>query len=413
MSHSRPAALVLWLLVVFATAAFAGPAAGQSNGQDPRQEREDVRSRRAEAATAVDALQADEATVTSALADLDANLRIQRAAYGDAERAFDQAAEQVGRLEAAIADTEAEIDTLHEELRKFAVDSYVRPPSDQGFAILDAQNAIDGVLKDVFLVDHSSRSRDVVEELQAAEAALERQHDDAAEARREADEHRRTLDDRIGELEEARMRQESFASQVEDRLNAKLIEADQLTSLDKSLSDEITRQEAALAAALRRSRPSPSSSPSAAAGGGSGGGGGGGPVVAVPLPGDLVSVRGIVVHASIAGRLEGLLNAANAAGVSLSGSGYRDVNLQIELRRQNCGSSEYAVWQMSPDACSPPTAIPGRSMHERGLAIDFTFNGQIIRSRGSEAFQWMAANAPGFGFTNLPSEPWHWSVNGQ
>jgi D-alanyl-D-alanine carboxypeptidase len=52
-------------------------------------------------------------------------------------------------------------------------------------------------------------------------------------------------------------------------------------------------------------------------------------------------------------------------------------------------------------------------MHERGLAIDFTFDGQIIRSRGSAGFQWMAANAPRFGFTNLPSEPWHWSSNGQ
>jgi len=25
----------------------------------------------------------------------------------------------------------------------------------------------------------------------------------------------------------------------------------------------------------------------------------------------------------------------------------------------------------------------------------------------------MAANAPRFGLRNLPSEPWHWSTNGQ
>ena len=85
---------------------------------------------------------------------------------------------------------------------------------------------------------------------------------------------------------------------------------------------------------------------------------------------------------------------------------------QIALRRQNCGTSDYAIYQMSPDSCSPPTAIPGRSNHERGLAIDFTSNGQIIRSRSDPAFQWMAANAGSYGFSNLPSEPWHWSTDG-
>jgi D-alanyl-D-alanine carboxypeptidase len=52
-------------------------------------------------------------------------------------------------------------------------------------------------------------------------------------------------------------------------------------------------------------------------------------------------------------------------------------------------------------------------MHERGLAIDFTHGGRIISSRGSAAFQWLNANASRYGFYNLPSEPWHWSVNGR
>lgn len=51
-------------------------------------------------------------------------------------------------------------------------------------------------------------------------------------------------------------------------------------------------------------------------------------------------------------------------------------------------------------------------MHERGLAIDFTIDGSIISSRNSAAFRWMAANAAHYGLYNLPSEPWHWSVNG-
>ena len=39
--------------------------------------------------------------------------------------------------------------------------------------------------------------------------------------------------------------------------------------------------------------------------------------------------------------------------------------------------------------CTVPTAPPGSSMHERGLAIDFTSNGRTIGSRSSPAFQWL------------------------
>jgi LAS superfamily LD-carboxypeptidase LdcB len=52
-------------------------------------------------------------------------------------------------------------------------------------------------------------------------------------------------------------------------------------------------------------------------------------------------------------------------------------------------------------------------MHERGLAIDFTCNGGgAIGSRSSPCFQWLSGNASSYGFYNLPSEPWHWSTNG-
>jgi D-alanyl-D-alanine carboxypeptidase len=52
-------------------------------------------------------------------------------------------------------------------------------------------------------------------------------------------------------------------------------------------------------------------------------------------------------------------------------------------------------------------------MHERGLAVDFTCNGGgVISSRSSPCFQWMSAHAGSYGFHNLPSEPWHWSTNG-
>ena len=55
--------------------------------------------------------------------------------------------------------------------------------------------------------------------------------------------------------------------------------------------------------------------------------------------------------------------------------------------------------------------LHGTSMHEKGLAIDFTCGGGTI-SRGSACFGWLEGHAGGYGLYNLPSEPWHWSTDG-
>jgi probable HAF family extracellular repeat protein len=128
---------------------------------------------------------------------------------------------------------------------------------------------------------------------------------------------------------------------------------------------------------------------------------------------ELVTVRGITVNTAIAGQVEALLAAAEADGFTFTGGGHRSPERQVELRRQNCGTSYYAVYEMPSSQCSPPTARPGRSMHERGLAIDFNCRGELVDSRSDPCFQWLNANANRFGLFNLPSEPWHWSVNGQ
>ncbi len=129
-------------------------------------------------------------------------------------------------------------------------------------------------------------------------------------------------------------------------------------------------------------------------------------------PVELTDVAGIMVSSAIADNVARMVFTAAFQGVSLSGEGYRDPQQQIRLRRQNCGTSPYSIWDAPSGSCSPPTARPGRSLHERGLAIDFRCSGAGIGSRSSPCFQWLAANAAGFGFFNLPSEPWHWSVNG-
>jgi hypothetical protein len=102
-------------------------------------------------------------------------------------------------------------------------------------------------------------------------------------------------------------------------------------------------------------------------------------------------------------------------GIALTGDGYRTLQAQIDLRRAHCGSSHYDIYEKPSSQCSPPTAIPGKSNHEKGLAIDFECggNGNYIPSHSSPCFRWMAAHAATYGLYNLPSEPWYWSIDGR
>jgi D-alanyl-D-alanine carboxypeptidase len=120
-------------------------------------------------------------------------------------------------------------------------------------------------------------------------------------------------------------------------------------------------------------------------------------------------VYGVTVNKIVAYPFQRMINDAGKAGVQLSGGGFRTKQRQIELRKVN-GCPD--VWTAPASSCRVPTAIPGRSLHEIGLAVDLTSGGRTINTRKSKAFKWLAANAGRYGFVNLPSEPWHWSVTG-
>ena len=124
----------------------------------------------------------------------------------------------------------------------------------------------------------------------------------------------------------------------------------------------------------------------------------------------IASVPGIgKINATIAAQVTAMLAKAKSEGLTLTGGSYRSNASQIQLRIAHCGSSQYAIYQMPSSSCSPPTARPGQSQHEYGLAIDFS----NCSSRSTACYQWLSRNAAAFGLQNLPSEPWHWSTTGR
>ena len=82
--------------------------------------------------------------------------------------------------------------------------------------------------------------------------------------------------------------------------------------------------------------------------------------------------------------------------------GFRDWDKQVELRSSN-GCPD--VHESSSMTCDVPTARPGESLHNVGLAIDFGCS-----ERHLPCFQWLDVNAVLYGLSNFPVEPWHWDA---
>lgn len=117
---------------------------------------------------------------------------------------------------------------------------------------------------------------------------------------------------------------------------------------------------------------------------------------------------------SFSNNLKSMINTAWSQGYEISGYGFRTKESQINLRKKHCGGDTYYnIYQKPSNKCRPPTATPGNSMHESGLAFDLTCSGKSITDRKNKCFVWLQKNAGSYGLKNLSSEPWHWSTNGK
>ncbi len=133
----------------------------------------------------------------------------------------------------------------------------------------------------------------------------------------------------------------------------------------------------------------------------------------------LEKVYGFIACKTISPKLKAMVDTAKASNVVLGGGGFRTLTQQINLRKNNCGGSDdFSIYQKKAKECTPPTAIPGTSRHEQGLAFDFTCNGKGMinttkRPSTEICFNWLKTNAAAYGLKNLPSENWHWSIDGR
>lgn len=386
------------LLVATLAGGVALPAStSAAPGAEQRQER--IRERRARLQVELDLLEASDAEVSEALAQLEAGVAREQALLVEATTAADRARAAAAQAAASEERVRDEIWSLERAVRRSAVLDFMEGgPVGDVQALLGAEDVATATRAMQMVDAVSARDIALVEELDDAETELVIRSEQADTAVEEASARQADIGRQVGAVEGARSEQAELASALEGRIAGRLAEAAALEQLDAELAARIAAEQQALDARLgdlASNRTVAELAPDRSR-----------------TPPSLLRVEGLTVNVRIAVQVRALLLAAEADGVDLGGGGYRNPAQQVELRRAHCGTSDFAVYRMPARRCRPPTAPPGESMHERGLAIDFTYAGKLIASRDNEGFRWLRRNARHFGLRNLPSEPWHWSTNG-
>ena len=397
------------------------------------------------------------------------------AKLNESTAAAQRAADAATQAAAAAADARRRAEQADLQVRHSAIEEFVGSRVEQPLGVLASKDASDASLRSAYLQVQTNGLADLLARQQRAHAAWKAKSDRRQAAAALAAQTEAAAQKNVAKLASAEQAQSEMVAAVQQRLDSALAEAAALEAVDAEAAATLTSSEQALTdsvvaitardshsagtAAVVTPRtspgagrttttiaaPTPTSSASPAAPPTTGSprtttsaprtttsaprnptttttvvrppsATTSAPPVTIPYlpPVDVVRVGNtpLWVARSIAVQVKGLLDAAAANGIILSGGAYRNTAAQIELRKAHCGTSDYAIYQMPASQCHPPTAPPGRSMHELGLAIDFTCSGTLISNRASTCYQWLAAHASDFGLYNLPSEPWHWSTNG-
>jgi D-alanyl-D-alanine carboxypeptidase len=388
-----------------------------------------------------DPLKGSSEDVDETLTTLSENLDEQLGELESARVALAETDAQLSDIRDAIEETTGRITELESQSDAVVVDAFINPPTEDSLETLTADSLSEATIKQSILDTQADANADVLGDLATAREELEEQESAESELEDAAQAARDSQEQELVDLQGAQSQQALFIAQVQERLDKNLSEAEALKGVDPALAGRIEEREGVVADRIQGVRdaeatrlalealalhqqqveqqaredaqriaaaaPPPSSSDSGSGGTTVGGASGSLATVACPAGGS------ITVDSALASGLTSLLAAASADGISYCGGGYRDPSAQIALREANCGTSQYDIYEAPSSACSPPTARPGTSNHEQGLAVDFTCNGGgTIQSQSSTCFQWLEANAASYGFYNLPSEPWHWSNDG-
>jgi LAS superfamily LD-carboxypeptidase LdcB len=373
-----------------------------------RLQRDAVRAQAAKKAAQLQVTKANRAQAAQALASLNSNVRLSSISLDKAQRNSSGARKELSQAESRLRTLEKRLDGLRTSQLDEALKQYGAPGGSSLDALLQSDSSSQASRRGSYSEMARRNTADLVDELAATSEDVRIERAIAAKARKRAVEVQAAVTARLADFKQASEDQQKLAKVLEDKFERDLEEQASLAELDKNFSNQLAKQNEQLQKQLFTA--------------GAGRKGSGSFNVNGPDPSRQISevsgvsggsdTHGIRVAPSLRPRLVAMLAAAKADGLYITGGGYRSPANQIRLRAAHCGGGNYNVYHKPSSQCHPPTARPGNSQHERGLAVDFSYGGQIF-NRSSPGYKWLRNNAWRYGFINLKSEPWHWSTTGR
>lgn len=367
--------------------------------EELKDEREQLQVEVAAAATKVDAATADFDVVAQALDDINGLVDLQEARLADAQQGVRSAELLVEEAVQRREEIGVETSELRLVVADLAVASFTGETGENGedlTAFLVSDDPTEAVRRRSLIQFQTGSLADGLDRMRQLDAEAEQVEADRLRAVEAAEINRAEALDRQVELDAALDAQLELVLDVEARLESRLAEAQYMQELDSAKAAEIQQQEEVIAKRIREEAARRAAAEAARR------------ASSRPAPAnaaDMVEAEGFWVHNDVQDAVTRMIQDARSDGVTLSGYSFRSPQRTAELRVIN-GCPD--VYNASPSSCRIPTARPGQSMHERGLAIDFQ-----SCWRGSPCFTWLTNNASKYGYRNLPSESWHWSTNGR
>ena len=255
MTRTRHGRNSLRLLVAIGVAAALvlpdATDAQEPNPAETERQLNEVRAQSGEVALQVDALEAQDAQVQTAIATLETNVATQTAELDEAERALAAAEAEVATAEANVVTAQGRIDALNQQTDDLVVEAFVNPASDNALDGFRADTLSDMMVKQELVDISADADADVLDQLEQAHEDLAVEQANKEAAAEAAEEKRGEAESALEEVQNALAQQEAFAADVEERLNAKLAEAESLRTFDAELADQLVREQAEVAARLR------------------------------------------------------------------------------------------------------------------------------------------------------------------
>lgn len=367
--------------------------------EELKDEREQIQVEVAAAAIKVDAATADFDVVAQALDDINGLVDLHEARLADAEQAVRSAEALVDQAVQRREEIGVEMDALRGQVADLAVAAFTGESGENGedlTSFLVSDDPTEAIRRRSLVQFQTGNLADGLDRMRQLEAEVEQVEQERVRAVEAALVNRVEQVNRRVELDLALDAQLQLVLDVEARLESRLAEAQYMREIDAEKAAEIQQQEEVIAKRIREEAARKAAAEAARR------------AASRPAPAtaaDIVDAEGFWVHADVQDEVSRMISDARSDGVVLSGYSYRSAQRTAELRVIN-GCPD--VYNASPSSCRIPTARPGQSMHERGLAIDFQ-----SCWRGSACFTWLSNNASKYGYYNLPSESWHWSTNGR